>query len=105
MNKITLIISSAYSAIISSVFVVVITIWADLAAPLKDWLKSVTGHHWTTKSVFTALIFTLVMIILYALRKKHTDNVKKSLTLLLIFVITGSILITAFYTGHHFKIW
>ena len=77
MNKITLIISSAYSAIISSVFVVVITIWADLAAPLKDWLKSVTGHHWTTKSVFTALIFTLVMIILYALRKKHTDNVKK----------------------------
>lgn len=105
MDKISLIISSAYAAIISSVFVVVITIWAELSPTLKDWLKSVSGHHWTTKSIFTALIFTGALIIFYLLRRNHTDNAKRSLMLLLVLVFVGSIAIMTFYTGHHFKIW
>ena len=105
MNKINLIISSAYAAIISSVFVVVITIWAELSPALKDWLKSISGHHWTTKSIFTALIFIVALIALYLFRKNGSDKIKRSLVLLLIFVFVGSIAITAFYTGHHFKVW
>ncbi len=105
MNKINLIISSAYAAIISSVFVVVVTIWAELSPVLKDWLKSISGHHWTTKSIFTALIFAGALVILYSLGKNRMGNIKRSLVLLLIFVFVGSVAITAFYTGHHFKVW
>ena len=105
MNKINLVISSTYAAIISSTFVVIITIYAELSPALKDWLKSISGHHWTTKSIFTALIFALALIALYSFRKNGSDRTKQSLVLLLAFVLVGSIAITAFYTGHHFKIW
>jgi len=105
MNKINLIISSAYAAIISSIFVVGITICAELSPALKEWLKSISGHHWTTKSIFTALIFVVISCVLYLLRKNTTGNIKRSLALLLVIVLVGSIAITAFYTGHHFKVW
>lgn len=105
MKKIKLIISSAHAAIISSVFVVIITILAELSPALKNWLKGISGHHWTTKSIFTAIIFVVSLILLYLFGKHRAEKINRSLVLLLMFVLVGSIAITAFYTGHHFKVW
>ena len=105
MNKINLIISSAYAAIITSVFVVVITISAELSPALKASLTSFSGHHWTSKSIFTALIFSGTLTTLYMLGKNRTGNVRRALISLLWAVLFGCIAISAFYTGHHFKVW
>jgi hypothetical protein len=103
-NKPKLIISSAYAAIITIVFVVVVTIWAELFAPLKDWLKNFSGHHWTSKSIFSALLYTAATIVLYLSPNKHSDTrLKETLGFLLMFTILGVIIVTLFFTGHHFE--
>jgi len=106
VNKPKLIISSAYASIITIVFVVVITIWTELSVPLKDWLKNFSGHHWTSKSIFSALLFAVATVILYLLPYKHSDDrLKRTLGFLLLFTVLGTIIITLFFTGHHFKLF
>ena len=106
MNKPKLIISSAYAAVITIIFVVVITIFAELSAPLKDWLKNFSGHHWTSKSIFSVLIYALTTTVLYFSLPKHSNNsLKKTLGFLLILTLLGVIIITLFFTGHHFQLF
>ena len=104
MNKIKLVISSAYAATTTIIFVTVITIWAELFAPLKEWLKDFSGHHWTSKSILSVLLYVIVTIVLYwTIHDQNETRIRKALIVLLIFLVLGSIIITAFYTGHHFK--
>ncbi len=106
MNKTKLIISSAYAAITSIVFVVVITIWAEFNAPLKDWLKNFSGHHWTSKSIFSLALYALVTVLAYVFPFKYSDScLKKSLGALLVFLVLGTAVLALFFTGHHFKIF
>lgn len=106
VNKSKLIISSAYAAIITTIFVVVITIWAELSAPLKDWLKNFSGHHWVSKSIFSALLYVSVAALLYALPRQYNENsTGKIIYFLLAFLMLGVAAIALFFTGHHFQIF
>ena len=85
---------------------VVITVWAELSVPLKDWLKIFSGHHWTSKSIFSVLLYAVATIILYVLPNKHgQDRLKTILEFLLVITLLGVIVITLFFTGHHFQIF
>src|SRR3989304_8631895 len=102
MNKPRLIISSAYAAILTIIFVVVLTIWAELAPPLKDWLKAFSGHHWTSKSIFSALLYFVATAALYPVFSKSSGSqLRRSLSLTIIAVILGTLTLTGFFTGHH----
>lgn len=106
MNKLKLISSSAYAAIITITFVVVITIWAELSAPLKDWLRSFSGHHWTSKSIFSILLYVAATALLYwTVYSPNEVHLRRALVSLLISVTLGTIILTAFYTGHHFQLF
>ncbi|MEK7122122.1 MAG: hypothetical protein AAB807_00945 [Patescibacteria group bacterium] len=106
MNKPRLIFSSACAAIITIAFIVIITIWAELSAPLKDWLKNFSGHHWTSKSILSVLSFAVVAAIFYFLSGQPSDNrLKKTLEFLLIAAAFGIVIITAFFIGHHFRLF
>lgn len=103
MNKPKLIISSACAAVITIAFVVVITVLAELSAPLKDWLKNFSGHHWTTKSIFSALIYALAVIILYwwLPHNPNPERIRRKIICLLVFTALGVIILTVFYTAHN----
>ncbi|OGM98811.1 MAG: hypothetical protein A2915_01505 [Candidatus Yanofskybacteria bacterium RIFCSPLOWO2_01_FULL_41_34] len=104
MNKPRLISASALAAIITIVFVVVITIWAELSIPLKNWLKNFSGHHWTSKSIFSTLLYSAATAIFYwSFNDPSGAVLRKSLVFLLIFIILGILGVTAFYTGHYLK--
>jgi|SRR3989338_7685741 len=106
MNKPRIIFSSALAAIITNAFIVIITVWAELSAPLKDWLKNFSGHHWTSKSIFSFLLFMIIAALLYFLSSQSGENrLKRILIFLLISIVLGVIIITAFYTGHHFQLF
>ncbi|MEK7524614.1 MAG: hypothetical protein AAB588_06340 [Patescibacteria group bacterium] len=106
MNKPRLIAASATSAIITIVFVVVITIWAEFSVPLKDWLKNFSGHHWTSKSIFSLLLFAAASIVVYASPYKYSDErLKRTLQLVLIFTVLGTAALTLFFTGHHLGVF
>src|SRR3990167_6368538 len=47
-------------------FAVKVSIWAELAPPLKDWLKSLSGHHWTSKSYLPMLVYVVVFAYCYS---------------------------------------
>lgn len=102
MNKLRLIIASSYAAILTIIFVVIITIWAELAAPLKDWLKAFSGHHWTSKSIFSILLYLVATAVLYPVfRKPSNPQLKTALLLVIAAVILGTLALTGFFTGHH----
>jgi hypothetical protein len=52
------------------VLITVLTIWGELAKPLKNLLASWTGHHWVTKSVLAIFFFIIVYLLL---TKKQID--------------------------------
>lgn len=106
MNKPKLIISSAYAALITIIFVVAITIFAELSVPLKDLLKNFSGHHWTSKSIFSVLLYAACTTLLYLLLPKQSANhLRKALGFLLVLTVFGVIILTLFFTGHHFQLF
>lgn len=105
-DKPKLINASAYAAIVTVIFVVVITVWAELSVPLKDWLKNFSGHHWTSKSIFSVLLYGIAAAILYWAPHKHgAERPRRTLGLLLLFTALGTLVIAAFYTGHYFALF
>jgi hypothetical protein len=107
MNKVKMIISSVYATILTVTFVVGITIWAELSAPLKDWLKDFSGHHWVSKSILSVLIYIIATALFYKLVHDESSGsfLQRWLSRLLLAVILGTFILTAFYTGHHLNFW
>lgn len=106
MNKQRLIIASASAAIVTIVFVVFITVRAEFSAPLKNWLANFSGHHWTSKSIFSALVYAVATGVFYFLPQKTVDDcLKSTLRYLIVFTALGVVAVTLFFTGHHFKLF
>ena len=106
MGKVKLIYSSAVAAIVSVTFTVVVTIWGELSVSLKNWLADFSGHHWTTKSIFSVLIYFAVWGLIYFYSGAvSVKTVRKSLVSLIIFSVAGVLAIFLFFTAHYFKIF
>ena len=104
MNKPKLVASSAYATIVTIIFVVVITVWAELFPPLKNWLAGLSGHHWTSKSILSVLVYVVVTAVAYLLPYKNSeDNLRRLFASLVVFTILGVFSVTLFFAGHHFK--
>ena len=103
MKKQKLIYSSSIAAILSALFVTVITILAEKAPVLKTWLADFSGHHWTSKSILSIALYFAGLIFFYLLPKQITPAVvKKYLKLAILFAFLGSLAIFIFFTGHNF---
>ena|SRR3990167_8200413 len=104
MKSLKLIYSSALAAIVSIIFSTGITVWADLSAPLKESLKSVTGHHWVTKSWAVVFLYLLALVIFYFWPKEIKEGtVRKSLVWLTIFSVIGAVVLLSFYMQHYLQ--
>ncbi|OGY79803.1 MAG: hypothetical protein A3B74_03480 [Candidatus Kerfeldbacteria bacterium RIFCSPHIGHO2_02_FULL_42_14] len=106
MHSTKAITSSAYAAITTIAFVVVITVVGELSEPFKEWLKGISGHHWTTKSIFSVLLYSILTVALSFVpgleREKH---LQRALRFLLIVPIVGVLVLFAFYTAHYLKLF
>lgn len=85
-------------AIISIIFVTIITILADLYLPLKDFLKAVFAHHWIGKGILAIAIF-LIAALLINLTSYNIDDKKilKRLSTLLWISIISSLILMLFF--------
>lgn len=91
---------------VTIIFVVIITFWAELFVPLKDWLKNLSGHHWTSKSIFSVVLYAAATAVLYLSLLQHdADRLRRSLGLLLVSTVLGTAALTLFYTAHHFQLF
>lgn len=106
MDKVRLVYASSLAAIINAVFVTAITILADLNAPLKTWLASLSGHHWTSKSILSLILYILSLITFYLIFKNvDVKKIKEALGLAVVSAVLGSVLILTFYTAHNFGLF
>lgn len=100
-NKTKFVYASAVSAIISVVFVVALTIGAELSKPLKDFLAGVMGHHWTTKSLFSLAIYIGGLVVIFLLPKEvNQTKVKKMLDVLIAVASAGVLVLLLFFALH-----
>lgn len=86
----------------ASVYIILMTIViiaAELAAPFKNFLAGITGHHWTAKGIFGALLFIIFTLIFNA--KSGSDDIGKSINLVMVSAVSGAIVLLLFYTIHY----
>ncbi len=101
-KKLRLIYASSWAATVAVIFATVVTIWGELHAPFKNWLKSVTGHHWTTKSWFTVGIFILFLFLIYAFKREPTDmQVRGGLKWLIFIAVLCVLVLFGFFAIHY----
>lgn len=102
-KKIKFVFSVVIGAIGAIVFIVAITIIADLILPIKDWLKNVFSHHWVGKSVLSFILFALFFVISYfSLAKPDIEKLKKRLYALIWLSIISPVLIFLFFIWEAF---
>ena len=94
--------ASSVAAILAIVFATVITIWAELDPGLKGFLKSVTGHHWVTKSWGVVLVYIVGLILFSVLPKEIKDNtVRRAVEWAIVAAILGALAIFSFFLWHY----
>lgn len=62
------------ATIVSIIYIPLITIVAELYAPLKDFLKNIFWHHWLGKSAILVILFIAVTLISGAFLSKHEED-------------------------------
>lgn len=102
MDKLRLIYASAISSSVAALFVTIITIAAELNPPIKDWLKALSGHHWTSKSIFSVLLYLVVLVFIYLIfRRVNAKKIHYALWGAITLTVVGSLALFIFFTGHH----
>ncbi|MDO8520870.1 MAG: hypothetical protein Q7S52_02030 [bacterium] len=83
-------------------FIVAITIVMELFEhPVKDFLVSVTGHHWVTKGVFALVLFAIVYGACVFLTTDSRDNARPVYAAIWS-AILGGLAIFSFFVWHFF---
>ncbi|OGE81864.1 MAG: hypothetical protein A3E98_03185 [Candidatus Doudnabacteria bacterium RIFCSPHIGHO2_12_FULL_48_11] len=104
MNRLRLIYSSIIGTQAALLFAVIVTIWAELAPPLKDWLKSLSGHHWTSKSYLTMLVYVVVFAYCYSVSGGVSGGkVKRAVYHLFWLGLVGSAVLVGFFIWHYLE--
>lgn len=104
MGKYKTMYSSSVSAVATIILVTVVTIWADLSPVLKNWLASLAGHHWVTKSLMVAILFPLIwgLVNVFYRGSVSGEATRKSLWVLIAVTFLGFAAILGFYVWHYF---
>ena len=89
------------AAIVSIIYIPLITVSAELFPPLKDFLKNVFWHHWLGKSIILLLLFIATAAIA-SLFKKDDDN--KYLPLITYLSFISSLAILLFFVVEYAKL-
>jgi len=102
MEKLKLIYSSSIASSFAIVFVTLVTIVAEFNAPLKNWLKALSGHHWTSKGILSLVLYAVVLFALYFTTKNvDAKRIKSALSAMIGITVLGSLTLFIFFTGHH----
>lgn len=92
------------SAIVSVVFITLLTVVADLYAPIKDLLKAAFTHHWVGKGILSVVLFFASLLVFYPLSKSDRETELSRLIRALAFTAyAGTFVLIAFFLLEAFK--
>ncbi len=88
------------SAMVSFGVVTLFTIIGELAAPFKDLLKAMSGHHWISKSIIGMVLFIVLTIILSYTTKSDNENSGKYMWGVFWTTLGGSLIMLVYFIIH-----
>lgn len=94
--------AASISASISIAVIALLTIIGELSAPFKDFLQSVTGHHWVTKGIFSFVLFVVLLFILGAVFGEDKSEEPRGIYTTVIVTVLSGLAIAIFYIIHYF---
>lgn len=84
---------------IANIFNAVLVIFKETVTPFKDWMASLTGHHWATHGIFTIVLFLAWGFILS--KKDLSKYDPNKLTNIVIWsVVISAVMISGFFLTH-----
>ena len=92
--------SMIFSVIVTTIVITLVTIFAELSSGFKEILKSISGHHWTTKSWLSIILFFGIYFFV-KLSDKNLDISKETKKVILTILISIFVLF-AFFVWHYF---
>ncbi len=109
MNKHNLVRSAVIAAIITIIFVVIITVAGELyttpdaagksVKPIKDFLKELHGHHWVGKGIWAVILFIISTAGLYLAGRNAPGESKLTLVVSMLSwaLILGTLALYGFF--------
>jgi len=104
-----LLVPAYISAILTVIYVPIVTIWSEFDEGFKAGLAAITGHHWITKGVLLIVLYVVFFIIFYfingpegKLSKKLPIKMLNILLVLMVFI--GLISIWSMYYLHYIHV-
>lgn len=94
--------AASISASISIAVIALLTIIGELVAPFKNFLQSVTGHHWVTKGIFSFVLFIVLLFILGAVFGEDKSEEPQGIYTTVIVTVLSGVSIAIFYIIHYF---
>ena len=91
------------SFLIASIFNGLLVVAKESYAPLMNWMKSLSGHHWVTHGIFVIIVF-IVFGYIFSIKdigKKIDANTTSGLVIA--GTILGGLIIVGFFFKHLFE--
>jgi uncharacterized membrane protein SirB2 len=88
------------SFLIASIFNGLLIVAKESYAPLKNWMKFLTGHHWITHGIFVIVLF---IVFGYIFSKTNLDkkiDADKTSVLVIVGTVLGGLIIVGFFFKH-----
>lgn len=91
------------SFLIASIFNGLLIIAKEKYAPLKDWMKSLSGHHWITHGIFVIALFIVLGYFLSKTDLEKKIDADKTSGLVIAGTVLGGLIIVGFFFKHLFE--
>lgn len=93
--------AASLGAIMAILFIVAITIAAELSESLKNGLKDLTGHHWVTKGLLSIGVFLVTAIITHPVFRKRPKELMRWGFIVAAVALVGAVVLFLFFVGHY----
>jgi uncharacterized membrane protein SirB2 len=91
------------SFLIASIFNGLLIVAKESYAPLKDWMKSLSGHHWMTHGIFVIVLFIVLGYIFSRTDLNKKIDADRTSGLVIAGTVLGGLIIAGFFFKHLFE--
>jgi len=91
------------SFLIASIFNGLLIVAKESYAPLKDWMKSLSGHHWMTHGIFVIVLFIVLGYIFSRTDLNRKIDADRTSGLVIAGTVLGGLIIAGFFFKHLFE--
>jgi hypothetical protein len=91
------------SFLIASIFNGLLIIAKESYAPLKNWMKSLSGHHWITHGIIVIVLFIILGYIFSKTDMDKKIDANNTSGLVIVGTVLGGLIIVGFFFKHLFE--